>query len=272
MKAMLMSEENAEENSTGGLEGPCSEIGTVDSIGTADLPANLLKFENFRTVSGKVIYRRPLRFGWFLSETDTKDILEFSTTDSDLEDDLGWILNRFLDHYKIEIVKLENSHFLGDKETVCTKFCDQFLGLTTLSSVSLDRTDLHGCDLATLFRMKVAQLSLRFCHIEDKEVETFWEPLSVSESIRTLNLNFNRIGRLGCNYLARSLRLNRALNCLSLMHNAIDNEGCLNIVAILQAFHLEKNEVLFLRKLKLDKYRSTLDENGKPTQVTNLPH
>ncbi|KAI5744514.1 hypothetical protein M8J76_002989 [Diaphorina citri] len=227
-----------------------------------DLPERLKKIENFQAhrKSRAIIYRKPLRFGLLLN--DSNHLSEVSISGSDLEDELGWILNQFCNHFKVNVLKLESNRFF-ESQTVCGRFCEQLVG-ATLVQLSLDRTKLHGCDLAALFRIQLVQLSMRFCSIEDEDVLSFCQPLAKNETLKVLNLNFNRIKDMGCKCLAESLRLNRSLNCLSLMHNSVGNAGCRYLLSILKTFRLSREEVVELRKTKLDQYLATLDENGRP--------
>lgn len=127
---------------------------TFSSLSSADLPGE--NFQYHRT-SKQIIYCKPLRFGWLFNSEN--NVIEFSVSESDLEPELGCIIQLFISHYNIPVLKMESNRFI---ETIsgCIKFSEHLVDLR-LSQLSLDRTKLRGCDLSVLFKIQAEEISLR---------------------------------------------------------------------------------------------------------------
>jgi len=70
-----------------------------------------------------------------------------------------------------------------------------------------------------------------------------------SSSILNLNLSFNKLGDEGAKHIAKALRTNRTLACLSLSSNYIGDAGLLAIMTSLKQFKLTHEEVVERRKM-----------------------
>lgn len=126
----------------------------------SDLPKALNKFESFQyqETLNQIIYLKPLRFGCLLNSENK--ITEFSVSESQLELDLSWIIQRFISQYDMPSLKLESNRFVEPIVLGCGEFSEPLVGLR-LGQLSLDRTRLHACDLSALFKIQAEEISMR---------------------------------------------------------------------------------------------------------------
>ena len=98
----------------------------------------------------------------------------------------------------------------------------------------------------------IQKLSLKHCCITDKGVAGLAKEIgtlnNINNKLISLDLFGNRITDVGCEYLAKALRLNRTLLVLSLGSNDIGDVGCCKLAEVLSTYVLTHEEVVERRK------------------------
>ncbi|XP_066587678.1 leucine-rich repeat-containing protein 71-like [Prorops nasuta] len=116
-------------------------------------------------------------------------------------------------------------------------------------------------------------LSLKLCRISDDGIKKIAEKLKFRDppenpKLIGLNLSFNCITRIGCEYLAGMLRTNRSLSSLVLTGNRICDDGATAIIQELSMFSLSHSEIIDIRRRRFSalcrkKTDTSLDDIGE---------
>ncbi|XP_039597779.1 leucine-rich repeat-containing protein 71 isoform X3 [Polypterus senegalus] len=142
---------------------------------------------------------------------------------------------------------------------VFNKCLPSLSSLQGIKKVVLEGTPIPSQAYALLISEEsvLTHLSLRNNKIDEVGAKLIGQALSTpklaNKNLTSLNLAYNHIEDAGALYIAKGLRLNRALLCLNLSHNQIGDQGAMKLAEVLGPFALTHEEVVERRILLLSK-------------------
>ncbi|XP_045779263.1 uncharacterized protein LOC123876901 [Maniola jurtina] len=143
----------------------------------------------------------------------------------------------------------------------------KILETSTITEVCLDDSPVAGANYAMLLETtKLRYLSLCRCNIGVEACKSIAAKLHYAASAQNLlllNLSSNRITDEGAKHISNALRNNRHLRYLNLADNHITDCGAGQILDILIEFPLTSDEIIIMRRRRLEYWKRRNDIYAK---------
>ncbi|XP_039597771.1 leucine-rich repeat-containing protein 71 isoform X2 [Polypterus senegalus] len=206
--------------------------------------------------SDSFLYFRP-RLQVELESDDPKSVREVHIRGWKIDDRMIRVFNKCLP----SLSSLQGINFwnVGLTDETLSSLSATLSLCVCLRKVVLEGTPIPSQAYALLISEEsvLTHLSLRNNKIDEVGAKLIGQALSTpklaNKNLTSLNLAYNHIEDAGALYIAKGLRLNRALLCLNLSHNQIGDQGAMKLAEVLGPFALTHEEVVERRILLLSK-------------------